>query len=570
MIIEPGSSDFLTEGADALNYISSPFHAYLRDKKLPSAMPSVELDWSNVTITFLCLNRVHLSIRLLDSIRRVIPNFAGNILVMDNHSSPTQLDRLKLYLGTFPFPVTLKELDRNYGVAGGRNRAAQAIDTDWFLSLDNDIVFLENPIPSLKEAVDKTGAFFINPPILNEDQQTIFACGGNIYVAPYKDSYVLGNATAYQRIQATSIQLAEPFLCTYLFGTASFAHTQSFIDVGMFDDAMLVGFEDLEFSLRLYQKGLKVGAATKFCLAHAHEPATLSDDLSYENTRYSLAHCKASADHFYAKHGLHVWTQEVEDWLTDTRERVGLTGLPETQNWDTGLRIGETKPWQEATSSQKPSIALIADRRGWVFSNLAGQLIKHLGKDYNFSLFYSSDYKNTGLLLRDVCNYNLVHFFYRQDLYNLLAPWTISYFNSKGWNFLDFTEQVVGKLLITTSVFDHLFLADQEIRERDILFSGLTVGYSVSSKKLFGIYETIKSYPPPTSLIQDGVDLSFFKPGNLERLSETKRKIIVGWAGNSGWGIDKDGKDHKGFQTIIQPAIDQLQSEGLLDFKGNS
>src|SRR5690606_29147813 len=97
---------------------------------------------------------------------------------------------------------------------------------------------------------------------------------------------------------------------------------------------------------------------------------------------------------------------------------------------------------------------------------------------------------------------------------------------------------------------------------RDPLFNQILSGYSVSSKRLFEAYKNISSYPPPTQLAEDGVDLMLFKPKNLDRFQEAEsRPMVIGWAGNSKWSAERE--DFKGFHSILQPAVEQLQREGL-------
>ncbi|MGI8470119.1 MAG: glycosyltransferase, partial [Pyrinomonadaceae bacterium] len=124
----------------------------------------------------------------------------------------------------------------------------------------------------------------------------------------------------------------------------------------------------------------------------------------------------------------------------------------------------------------------------------------------------------------------------------------------------NFIINTVAAANITTSVYDHLFLTEEEIQERKVLFNALSVGYTVSSEKLNRIYLSISDYPKPNLVIEDGVDLEFFAPVNLERLADEEREIVVGWVGNSKW--NGDGIDHKGINTIIKPAVKSLKTEG--------
>jgi len=456
-------------------------------------------------------------------------------------------------------------MDRNLGVAGGRNHAASHISTDWFLSLDNDMILTKNPLPALRQAVETLGVYYVNLPILEENGYQIFSCGGNLWIEPYQDTYVIGNSSVYKQVTRFEVNLINPFTCTFLLGGASLSHTSSFLTQSGYDDNMLVGFEDLEFSLRLYRQGIKIATASDFCLIHAHERAQQQQDVDYEEIRYSEKNLKASADYFFQKHGLQVWTPWVEKWLASKRKEVGLDHrIKETTKTSTNNQTIEKIPAQfDLSGSNKPRIALVADVRNWVFNNLAQQLINNLSEKFDFDVYYSGEYENVVPLLNQLRGYDLIHFFYRETLATLFTPEILLYFQGKGLNYSEYLEQYVAMLKITTSVFDHLFLSETEIKKNETLFNGLIAGYTVSSSKLFNIYEQIENYPPPTKVIEDGVDLEFFKPRNLERLTDIDRDLLIGWTGNSQWGTWVDGKDHKGFLTIIQPAVAALRAEGL-------
>jgi glycosyltransferase involved in cell wall biosynthesis len=160
----------------------------------------------------------------------------------------------------------------------------------------------------------------------------------------------------------------------------------------------------------------------------------------------------------------------------------------------------------------------------------------------------------------DVQDFDLIHFFWRADLFNLLSSWTRQYFIDKGWDYHGFVTNVIAKANITTSVYDHLFLSDNEIQERKVLFNALSIGYTTVSQRLSKLYSSVETYPKPYGAIEDGVDLDFFTPSNLERLADEQREIVVGWVGNSKWG--GDGIDHKGIETIIKPVVESLRAEG--------
>src|SRR5262249_55401176 len=115
--------------------------------------------------------------------------------------------------------------------------------------------------------------------------------------------------------------------------------------------------------------------------------------------------------------------------------------------------------------------------------------------------------------------------------------------------------------ILSTSVYDHLFLNEKELGERSKIFNVLS-GYYVSSEKLNAIYKSIPKYPSPQATIQDGVDLELFKPKHLERFSATEgRDLVLGWVGNSRWASTLG--DFKGVHSILIPAVSALRAEGV-------
>lgn len=216
------------------------------------------------------------------------------------------------------------------------------------------------------------------------------------------------------------------------------------------------------------------------------------------------------------------------------------------------------------TQSEKPRIALIIDSESWAFANIAGQLVKHLGERFQFRIIPTAVIHNINQVLLMTADCAITHFFWRDFLGLVMQRPAQQYATRLGFtDFQDFLQRYVHGRTITTSVYDHLFLEDDEIAARIPLFNHLVSGYTVSSQRLLQRYRRIENYPDPTMLTEDGVDLNLFKPRHLERMNTlAQRPMVIGWAGNSAWAHEK-GEDFKGLHTILRPAVQALQAEGL-------
>jgi glycosyltransferase involved in cell wall biosynthesis len=123
-------------------------------------------------------------------------------------------------------------------------------------------------------------------------------------------------------------------------------------------------------------------------------------------------------------------------------------------------------------------------------------------------------------------------------------------------------EKFLNETILLTGVYDHLFLKPFDIKNHQDIFSNHVDGYFVSSNKLKDIYDSLEGYDKPYTVIQDGVDPDKFYRLPGAKFSDPDSPLVVGWAGNSKWGMSDDGIDHKGFETIIKPAVEELAAEG--------
>ena len=185
--------------------------------------------------------------------------------------------------------------------------------------------------------------------------------------------------------------------------------------------------------------------------------------------------------------------------------------------------------------------------------------VNALSEKYEITIIPTSYLNNSlfhlYLLLEE---YDLVHFFWRYDLYydnNEMLDWILK---EDGLDKKRFLSDKLNYDKITTGVYDHLFI-DDRFEVTNSIFSRVK-NYIVSSSKLLAIYNDLNLKYKPTKVITDGVNLDLFYPMNLERFeSVNERSIIIGWVGNSKWS---GNSDHKGLKTILDPAIDELVNEG--------
>lgn len=569
----------LSIGLQQATYLYDERQFVLSDASAGAYGPNIGSDGRNLTISFLSLNRAKLSIKLLQSIARHFVNFAGEVLIGDNGSDPAQLDELKAYVATFPYSCRIIEFGRNYGVAGGRNRIMAEARTDWVISVDNDIFFIQNPIAQIQNELATLGCHFMSFALLNPDRQSLYSYGACLQAVFQGDRPRLTIKPILPGAKLNSLAdiPKSAFLCTFLFGGAAILNRHSFNRLGGFDDAMLIGFEDIDFSLRLFREGMKVGTSALQFLVHDHPKAESTSDADYERTRFARKTLYDSALHLEAKTGFRIWGDDVENWMRSNEKKQGWAS--------NGAGDDETRAAAAPATIRRPRIALITDTDQWAFANISRQLKKHLSDRFEFEVFplvtlgeiEKSRWHSTncsghfadggasalGMALVAAENFDVIHIFWREFLTIVDTPVLEAYANRLGMTYADFRRRFIEGKQITISVYDHLFLGADDIEHRRKMFTELASSYYVSSNRLRRIYEQIPSYPPPAAVLPDGVDLTVFKPQNLERFDNVgKRPLRIGWVGHSGWASSIE--DFKGVNTILVPAIEELRAEGML------
>lgn len=307
----------LLGGITPILYGTNKYHRLLGDDNIGT-------DGENLTIVVLSCERAQSTIRMMESIKENIPNFKGEYLIADNGSTSETINQLKDAMKKMPYKTKIIEFGENFGVAKGRNKAIQYVDTEWFMSLDNDILFSCNILPEIKNTISQLGCNFVNLPLLNNTGDAVFSIGGHIYIEQIKNGIHIGCGGAFEQVKCSKNQLVERSLSTFLFGGASVIKKSTFEECGKFDEGMFVGFEDIDFSITIFKKGYKIGTVGVLGLIHDHKKPENENDLEYERKRFSNVKLLNSAMYFEKKHKFKIWNEATEQWLKQREKELGI------------------------------------------------------------------------------------------------------------------------------------------------------------------------------------------------------------------------------------------------------
>lgn len=503
----------------------------------------------HLTITILSLERAKLTIKLLKSFQNHMPIFKGSFLIIDNGSNQSTLEKLEAYKAQSKQNIKIITAKTNLGVAGGRNYATQFVETDWMMFLDNDIYIDGSFLPLLHDEINSTGTHFISFPLKNPNG-SFFAKGGKLYISNIDNNILhVGGGCANGKLKY-------PESGDFLFGGASVVNVDSFKKVGRFNQNLFVGFEDTELSMRLWKQGFKVINSAVKCFIHDHPISKEAEDIVYEKKRFSSLHITRSAKYAEKEHFFSFLSKQNLKWLQSK-----LANYHEDLEVSLENQLAKTSCLNDAEPN-KINIAIIIDVIDWAFANIAFNLLNIKQDKFSFIVIPHNDSQtfndNSLYILLTAANCHIIHFMWRHHAFNFTnnIERCSSHLDS-----YKIKENYLKNKIISTCVYDHLELPIKSSSTRKAFKQKIKQNYYVSSPKLFEIYSQTKEIDKPLAICPDGVDLRLFtaqNPAKFSMNSLSKRKITIGWAGNSRFGKN----DHKGLHTIIKPALIDLKEAG--------
>lgn len=179
----------------------------------------------------------------------------AEVIVADNGSTDDSLVWLRAH---YPGVRTI-ELDRNYGYAGGYNRALKQVDSDYLLLLNSDVEATEGwwqPLVELLDANSDVAA--VAPKLLADSHRDSFeyagAAGGFIdYLGyPFCRGRILSNV---ERDEGQYDDCREIFWGS---GAALCCRREAFWSVGGFDESFFAHQEEIDLQWRMQLAGWRI------------------------------------------------------------------------------------------------------------------------------------------------------------------------------------------------------------------------------------------------------------------------------------------------------------------------
>lgn len=233
--------------------------------------------------------------------------------------------------------VTIWDSSRNLGVSGGRNALIQRTTEEWLFFADSDVIIQTTEwtdllLARISQNLD-IDAFI--PKIFNSHESSYMKHFGFEIV----DNELVTRKPSNQQVNLFP-------------GTAAIVKRSLFDRIGIYDEAMFVGFEDYELGIRAQRLGMPIHGVCidEILLRHDHRLAKSAPDRQAASTRFDHQQIEQSFEHMCKKHNIH-WQHDWEWWVK--KEQVRLSG----QGWSSriALSLFNLKEWIATHLKSKPT-----------------------------------------------------------------------------------------------------------------------------------------------------------------------------------------------------------------------
>ncbi|MTK54276.1 glycosyltransferase family 2 protein [Paludibacter sp.] len=193
--------------------------------------------------------------RFLPSVVQHTTTADTEIVIADNCSTDDSIQFLK---STYP-QLRLIQLDKNYGFAGGYNKALAQIEAEYFILLNSDVEVTAGWVENLEKIMDEQPEVAAcQPKIMALNDRARFehagACGGFID----RLGYPFCRGRLFSSLEEDKGQydtIREVFWAT---GACLFIRSKEFFDAGGFDDTFFAHMEEIDLCWRLKSRGRSI------------------------------------------------------------------------------------------------------------------------------------------------------------------------------------------------------------------------------------------------------------------------------------------------------------------------
>ena len=179
----------------------------------------------------------------------------AEVIIADNGSTDDSLDFVRAqYPG-----LRIIELDKNYGFAGGYNRALQQVKADYYVLLNDDVEVTPGWIePVVAQMQQHPDTAICQPKLLMYDQRDTFEYAGGAGGFLDKYGYPFCRGRMFTSLEQDNGQYNTPGEIFWASGAAMFVRADVWHQLGGLDDDFFAHMEEIDFCWRTHLAGYRV------------------------------------------------------------------------------------------------------------------------------------------------------------------------------------------------------------------------------------------------------------------------------------------------------------------------
>ena len=179
----------------------------------------------------------------------------AEVIIADNGSTDDSLDFVRAqYPG-----LRIIELDKNYGFAGGYNRALQQVQADYYVLLNDDVEVTPGWIePVVAQMQQHPDTAICQPKLLMYDQRDTFEYAGGAGGFLDKYGYPFCRGRMFTSLEQDNGQYNTPGEIFWASGAAMFIRADVWHQLGGLDDDFFAHMEEIDFCWRAKNAGYRV------------------------------------------------------------------------------------------------------------------------------------------------------------------------------------------------------------------------------------------------------------------------------------------------------------------------
>ena len=215
------------------------------------------------------------------------------IIVVDNASS----DESVSYLKTLDLPIRIIENDVNVSFSKGNNDAAKIANGEYLLLLNNDIEptygWLNELVGTIvyNDNVASVGAKLVFPFYFNINRESSYRIqhSGDIFAERMYPCCLYAVNKSDSDLDIFDPSLTKNAQCIAVTGAVNLIDKKVYDEVSGLDEEYFYGLEDVDFSLKLYEKGFTTLFAANALLFHHESSTRVKSESYFENDKHNYS-----------------------------------------------------------------------------------------------------------------------------------------------------------------------------------------------------------------------------------------------------------------------------------------